>query len=87
MLLKRAHVYVDDPAQALHSGEINVPVSRGVFHHSEISGTLGELVIGKKRRWDDREITVFDSTGLAIQDLAIAAIVLERGKGMELPFL
>jgi alanine dehydrogenase len=87
VILKRAHVYVDDPAQALHSGEINVPVSRGIFHQSEIAGTLGELVIGKKRRWDDREITVFDSTGLAIQDLAVAAIVLRKGKGMDLPFL
>lgn len=85
-ILQRAQVFVDDPAQAVHSGEINVPISRGLFRETEIAGTLGEVVIGKKKRKNADAITVFDSTGLAIQDLAIAKIAMQHGKRFELPF-
>jgi alanine dehydrogenase len=85
-LLRRAQVFVDDPAQAVHSGEINVPISRGLYRADEIAGTLGEVVIGKKRRNGLESITIFDSTGLAIQDLAIAKIAMQHGRRIELPF-
>ena len=85
-ILKRSTVFVDDPVQAVHSGEINVPISTGAFTRQEIAGTLGEVVIGKKRRRTPDEITVFDSTGLAIQDLAIAKIAMQHGKSIDLPF-
>jgi len=85
-ILRRAQVFVDDPAQAVHSGEINVPIAKGLFREDEIAGTLGEVVIGKKQRRDASAITVFDSTGLAIQDLAIAKIAMQHGKTFELPF-
>jgi alanine dehydrogenase len=86
VILKRAQVFVDDPVQAVHSGEINVPIRRGLFQKTDITGTLGEVVIGKKQRKDKAAITVFDSTGLAIQDLAIAKIAMQYGKRFELPF-
>jgi alanine dehydrogenase len=73
-------------AQAMHSGEVNVPLAQGVYTAGEIAGTIGEVVIGKKKRRNAETITVFDSTGLAIQDLAIASIVMQKGKGIELPF-
>ena len=85
-LLRRAQVFVDDPAQAIHSGEINVPISSGLYRADEIAGTLGEIVIGKKKRENSDRITIFDSTGLAIQDMAIAKIAMQHGKKMELPF-
>ncbi|MDD1704916.1 MAG: ornithine cyclodeaminase family protein [Methanoregula sp.] len=85
-LLKRAQVFVDDPAQAVHSGEINVPISQGIFRKSDIAGTLGEVVIGRKKRERKEGITIFDSTGLAIQDLAIAHIAMQQGKKIDLPF-
>ena len=86
-ILHRARVFVDDPAQAFHSGEINVPISRGLYQSWMIAGTLGEVVIGKRKRESNDEITIFDSTGLAIQDLAIASIVMRQASGMELPFM
>jgi alanine dehydrogenase len=86
VLLKRSQVFVDDMAQAVHSGEVNVPITKGMYNKNEIAGTLGEVVIGKKKRESADQITIFDSTGLAIQDLAIAHIVMQRGKGIELPF-
>lgn len=85
-ILARAQVFVDDPAQAVHSGEINVPIRNGFYCEQDISGTIGEVVIGKKKRKDKDAVTVFDSTGLAIQDLAIAKIALQHGKRIDLPF-
>jgi alanine dehydrogenase len=85
-LLTRAQVFVDDPVQAIHSGEINVPISLGIYRATDIAGTLGEVVIGRKKRAGPDTITIFDSTGLAIQDLAIAKIAMKHGKTFELPF-
>ena len=86
LLLKRGQVFVDDLSQAVHSGEINVPISSGIFTQEEIAGTLGEVVIGMKKRKNSNQITIFDSTGLAIQDLAIAAIAMRNGRTIDLPF-
>ncbi|HQK55668.1 MAG TPA: ornithine cyclodeaminase family protein [Methanolinea sp.] len=85
-ILRRASVFVDDPVQAAHSGEVNVPISMGLYSIDMIAGTLGQVVIGEKRRMSRDEITVFDATGLAIQDLAIASVALEDHDGIELAF-
>jgi alanine dehydrogenase len=85
-LLVRGRVFVDDREQAVHSGEINVPVTKGLFSPNQIAGTLGEVVLGKKKRDSAEEVTIFDSTGLAIQDLAIASLALKYGKSIEIPF-
>lgn len=78
-ILKRAKVVVDSWEQASHSGEINVPVSKGIISKKDIYGDIGEIACGRKRgRKDSSEITVFDSTGLAIQDLAVADIVYRK---------
>ncbi|MDO9035603.1 MAG: ornithine cyclodeaminase family protein [Methanoregula sp.] len=86
LLLKRGMVFVDDMSQAVHSGEVNVPINCGIFTPEEIAGTLGEVVIGMKKRKNADQITIFDSTGLAIQDLAIAAIAMRNGRVINLPF-
>jgi len=91
-ILKAAKVAVDDWAQASHSGEINVALAQGEITQADIYGTLGEVVAGKKPgRQSPEEITVFDSTGLIIQDLALGYAVYlrakERGLGEEKDFL
>jgi ornithine cyclodeaminase/alanine dehydrogenase-like protein (mu-crystallin family) len=91
-ILRVARVVIDDWAQASHSGEINVPLSQGEITPEMIYGSLGEIVAGQKPgRKNPEEITVFDSTGLIIQDLALAyAIYLkarELGLGEEKDFL
>jgi alanine dehydrogenase len=80
MILKRASkIVVDDVEQAIHSGEINVPLSEGIIGASSIYGELGEIIAGmKKGRENDSEITIFSSTGLAIQDAAVANIIYEN---------
>ena len=78
-ILKRSRIVIDDPAQAFHSGEVNVPLKLGIISEGDIYGTLGEIVAGiKPGRTDDDEITVFDSTGLAIQDVSTANHVYQQ---------
>lgn len=88
-ILRRARIVVDDVEQASHSGEINVPLSKGYIDLRDIYAELGEVVAGlKPGRLDDREVTVFDSTGLAIQDVATATVLykraLEKGLGVRM---
>lgn len=81
LILKRAKIVIDDIRQAVHSGEINVPLSAGMITQDDIYSSLGEIISGKKKgRVTDSEITVFDSTGLAIQDIATANLVFNRAK-------
>jgi alanine dehydrogenase len=78
-ILKRAKIVVDDLEQAAHSGEINVPVSQGVLSEKDVWAELGEIVAGTKpARTSKEEITVFDSTGLAIQDAATVDLVYRK---------
>ncbi len=84
-ILKRAKIIIDDWAQASHSGEINVPLKKGVIKEKDIYGSLGEVVSGKKRgRTDKDEITVFDSTGLGVQDLYTAYYVYKKAKAKKI---
>ncbi|GGL29318.1 alanine dehydrogenase [Halarchaeum grantii] len=74
--LLAAKLVIDDYAQTTHSGEINVPWSAGVLDDDDIYGELGEILTGQKEgRTADDTVTVFDSTGLAIQDVAAAHVV------------
>jgi len=67
--------------QATHSGEVNVGITEGLLSTNDIAGELGEVLIGKKKgRQQDRDITIFDSTGLAIQDIALAEFVYKKAK-------
>jgi alanine dehydrogenase len=78
-LLLRSRVIVDERHQAVSGGEVNVPISRGLMAESDIAGTLPDVVNGvTPGRSDPTQITVFDSTGLAIQDIAVAIPVYER---------
>jgi alanine dehydrogenase len=78
-LLTSAKIIVDDIEQACHSGEINVPLSNNQISVDDIYGTLGEVITSsKKGRENDEEITIFDSTGLAIQDMICAQLVYEK---------
>jgi len=72
-ILKEAKVVIDDWVQASHSGEINVPVHNKQFTEKDLAAELGKVIAEKlKVRTSDDDITIFDSTGLAIQDLMTA---------------
>ena len=87
-ILKRARIFVDDIRQCRTDGEINVPLSQGLLNESDIAGEIGEVIVGKKTgRTSDKDITLFDSTGIALQDSATIPLEYERalaaGVGIE----
>ena len=85
--LTRARVFCDDWEQASHNGEIARAVSSGVLARDDVTD-LGAVLAGDAPgRHVDDEITLFDSTGLAIQDLAIALAVAEHVGELDLPHL
>ncbi len=90
-ILLDALVVVDDLNQATGSGEVNVPLREGILDVESLQTNLGEVVAGlKPGRRSDEQITLFDSTGLAIQDVALARVVYEaarrQGAGRKLDF-
>ena len=91
-ILKESIVVVDDIRQARTAGEINVPIRQKLFTVDDVYATLGELIVGKKRsRTDGNVISIFDSTGVAIEDVATAKLIYEkardRGIGMSIEFI
>jgi alanine dehydrogenase len=85
--LSRHRVFCDEWEQASHGGELAAAVAAGVVRREDVT-ELGRVLEGASpgRRADD-EVTLFDSTGLAIQDLAIARAALEHVGELELPLL
>ena len=76
--LLRARVVVDEWEQASHNGDVSRAVENGALGRDDVS-ELGRILLGEETgRGAEDEITVFDSTGLAVQDLAVAAAVYER---------
>jgi ornithine cyclodeaminase/alanine dehydrogenase-like protein (mu-crystallin family) len=83
--LERVRVFCDDWEQASHNGDLVHAVEAGVLARDDVS-QFGDVLIGRAEgRKSDDDITVFDSTGLAIQDLAIALAALEGADALGLP--
>ncbi|MEP7335122.1 MAG: ornithine cyclodeaminase family protein [Actinomycetota bacterium] len=83
--LARVRVFSDEWEQASHGGDIARAVEAGVLERADVT-ELGAVLAGAAEgRRSPEEATVFDSTGLAIQDLAIALAALERVDDLDLP--
>jgi len=89
-LVARGRVYVDSSAAAVvESGDIVMNIAAGLFDASHIRGEIGELVLGRVAgRSNPKEITIFKSLGMAVEDVVAADLVLTRavesGAGTEL---
>jgi ornithine cyclodeaminase/alanine dehydrogenase-like protein (mu-crystallin family) len=85
--LARTRVFCDDWEQASHNGELVHAVEAGSITRDDVT-QLGDVLAGAAPgRGSDDDITTFDSTGLAIQDLAIALAAMERADELDLPTL
>ncbi|MDH4178319.1 MAG: ornithine cyclodeaminase family protein, partial [Thermoleophilia bacterium] len=83
--LIRARLFCDDWQQASHGGELTAAVEAGLVDRSRVT-TLGAVLAGDAAgRASATEITLFDSTGLAIQDLAIAVAAHATAAERDLP--
>jgi alanine dehydrogenase len=75
---------VDDCEQASHNGELVHAIEAGALARDQVT-QLGDVLAGAASgRGSNEEITTFDSTGLAIQDLAIALAAMERASALDL---
>jgi alanine dehydrogenase len=87
-ILQRARIFVDDIRQCVPDGEINVALREGLIAESDVAGEIGKVICGElEGRQSDEQITVFDSTGIALQDSATVPLEYERavaaGVGIE----
>ena len=81
----RGRIYCDEWEQARHGGELMHAVGAGLLQREDVT-QLGDVLAGTAEgRQSDGDITIFDSTGLAIQDLAIALAAIERAHELDLP--
>jgi alanine dehydrogenase len=85
--LARVRVFCDDWEQASHNGDLAHGVEIGAVTRRHVT-QLGDVLAGRAPgRTDEDETTVFDSTGLAIQDLAVALAALEHAAELEVSTL
>jgi alanine dehydrogenase len=87
-ILCRARVFVDDIRQCREDGEINVALTEGLLTEEDLAGEIGKVIAGHlEGRQSDDQVTVFDSTGIALQDSATVPLEYERavaaGVGVE----
>jgi Predicted ornithine cyclodeaminase, mu-crystallin homolog len=79
-LLRASVVIADDLEQCATIGDLHHAIEAGILTRDDVRATLDQIAAGTKRgRLRDDEIIIFDSTGIAIEDVAAAAIVFERG--------
>ena len=82
--LRRAHLFCDDWEQASHGGELAAAVSANAVRRDDVT-ELGAVLVGEADgRRSAGDITLFDSTGLAIQDLAIAKAAYAKAGELDL---
>ncbi|MEV8469068.1 ornithine cyclodeaminase family protein, partial [Fluviibacterium sp. DFM31] len=89
-LLVKADVFTDEVAQSISIGEAQHAVSQGLIAEADVA-QLGAVINGTNPgRVSDDQITLFDGTGVGLQDLAVAAAVVdlavEKGIAIEVDF-
>jgi len=80
-LMARASVVVDGLEQCAEIGDLHHAIAAGAMSSASVHATLAEVVAGRKPgRRDKEEITIFDSTGMAVLDVAAAMHIYERAR-------
>jgi alanine dehydrogenase len=78
-ILKSSIVIVDNREQAIHGGEINVPLKKGQIDKSIIFGEIGEIIAGIKKIPPEKRV-VFDSTGISILDVFVGYAIYKSAQ-------
>lgn len=77
VLFKNVRVFADDVGQASKVGEIQTAIRLGILQKESIQDIGNVINNNEKGRLSNKDITVFDSTGIAVQDLAVADYILK----------
>ena len=77
-LHQKARILCDSVDQCLQWGDINNSIRAGLLSPDHLVGDIGEVILDRKRgRSTAEEITLFDATGLGIQDAAVARLIYD----------
>jgi alanine dehydrogenase len=83
-IVRRSKVVVDSLAQCVERGEIQTAIRQGLITRENVYAELSELVLGRKQgRSSSTEITLFDATGMAVQDITTAYTIYELAQEQE----
>ncbi|MDB5522461.1 MAG: ornithine cyclodeaminase [Rhizobium sp.] len=90
-LVASAALFVDEAAQSLSIGELQHAFGLGLITEKDIRGSIGEVIAGMiDGRKSDEDVTLFDGTGVALQDLVVADLAVkrarERGLGVDVDY-
>ena len=78
-LVVRARLFTDEVAQSISIGEFQHAFATKTISNEDVTA-LGQVIIGKHEGRGDAEVTIFDGTGVGLQDLAVAGAVVELAK-------
>ena len=77
-IFAQGKIFVDDITQAVSVGETEIPIKKGTIKQEDVSTEIGEVILGTtKGRTSDDEITIYDTTGIALQDLMVSKLALD----------
>lgn len=77
-IMSSSLIFVDDMKHCVEVGEVEIPLKEGVINEQNIIGELGDLILNKvEGRTNEDQITIFDATGMALLDIALAELALE----------
>lgn len=80
-LFTTARVFVDDVTQAINVGETKIAFHKGLISKDDIIAEMGSVILGRTPgRLSDQDITIYDSTGIALQDLITADYILKKAQ-------
>lgn len=83
-IFRSARVFTDDISQASKAGELQSAVRQGIIESSSVN-EIGSVISGSiKGRLTDEDITIFDSTGIALQDLSVSKYLLLKAEELNL---
>jgi len=83
-LMRAARVVVDDPVQCAAGGDLHHAIEAGAMTADAVHADLADVVAGRHEPMEPDAITIFDSTGVALEDAAAADLAYERARAMGL---
>lgn len=82
-IFRRAKIYVDSISQCVERGETRNAIMSGDIKTTDIYAELGEILLkGKQARDNDTQVTIFDATGMGIQDNTLAELIYNKALSM-----
>lgn len=78
-LFRDAKIVTDNTSECISRGETRTAIQNKIITESDIHAQIGEILLGKKEgRTNNKEITIFDATGMSIQDINTSYMIYKK---------